>query len=254
MAKTSIILVSSPQGGSGKSTIAVNLAVHYAKQDKRVLLIDLAGYGSIPPMLKTPIRGKGLSSLITAMEQSEFHSDTLNEYVRDAVIPYEQDKNLQLLISASPVKMEQLSLQNTMTLLHTVNEEGYDLIVIDTASEVSERNIACIEQADFIIVPVLQDVSSGWKVLLFKELLDNLNISREQVGLVINRCTKYSGFNNDEYRSEIGYTIVSEINDLTKWMQRYINAGIPAENSGKRKLSAPFQKLANEVMKRVDAS
>ncbi|WP_084024373.1 tyrosine-protein kinase family protein [Vulcanibacillus modesticaldus] len=65
------ILVTSPQGGSGKSTIAVNMAIHYAKKNLKVLLIDLAIYGSIPSMLKIPIRGKGMSSLITALEQNE---------------------------------------------------------------------------------------------------------------------------------------------------------------------------------------
>lgn len=252
MVKQSIILVTSPQGGSGKSTIAINLAVHFAKQDKRVLLIDLAGYGSIPPMLKIPIRGKGMSSLITAMEQSDHHQEALRNYFKDAIITYPQDKHLHLLISASPVKMEKLTLNNTMTLLQTAMSEAYDLIVIDTSSELCERNIACIEQADYISIPVLQDVSSGWKVLLFKEILDNLNIARENVGLVVNRCNKYSAFSNQEYEAEIGYSIVSEIEDLSRWIQRYMNAGIPAENSGKRRLSSPFQKLANHILKQVE--
>mgnify|MGYP000672157119 CR=1 FL=1 len=253
MMKQTMYLVTSPQGGTGKSTIAVNLAIHYAKQDYKVLLIDLAIYGSLPSMLKIPIRGKGMSSLITALEQNNDleHFDQFPQYFRESLIPYQDQKNLHLLLSASPLKMENLSARQTAFLLQTARKENYNIIIIDTSSELCQRNIASIENADFILIPTLQDVTSGWKVILFKEILDNLNISRENVGLLVNRCTKYSAFNNQEFQNETGYPIVGEINDLSKIIQKFVNMGIPIENCGKKKAAVPFQKLAEQMLKRV---
>lgn len=255
MNKQAVILIASPQGGSGKSTLAVNIAIHYAKQNLKILLIDLAGYGSLPSMLKIPIRGKGVSSLITAMEQkeNEFQTNQFNAYFRDAIISHQDYNHLHLLLSSSPLKMEKLSLANTEQLLDTARKENYQLIIVDTSPEICERNVACIERADLILIPTIQDVTAGWKLILFKEILNNLNIPRERVALIINRCNKYSGFHNQEFQQEIGYQIISEIADLSKTMQRFSNMGIPAVNSGKRKISKPFQKLADQVMKKVDS-
>jgi cellulose biosynthesis protein BcsQ len=256
MSKQAVILLTSPQGGSGKSTLAVNMAIHYAKLNIKVLLMDLAGYGSLPSMLKIPIRGKGMSSLITAMEQSEnkFETDQFNTYFRDAIIPHQDFDSLHLMLSSSPLKMEKLSLQNTTLLLETAKNENYQIIIIDSSPELSERNIACIERADLILIPTLQDVTSGWKLILFKEILNNLNIPRERVSLIINRCNKYSGFHNQEFQQEVGYPIIYELDDLSKVIQRFANLGVPAVNSGKRKAAVPFQKLSAQVLKKVGVS
>jgi len=247
------ILVTSPQGGSGKSTIAVNMAIHYAKQNIKVLLIDLAVYGGIPAMLKIPIRGKGMSSLITALEQNEgqFQIEQLSEYFKDSIVTFEKEPNLHILLSASPLKMEKMTAGHTSSIIQIAKKEKYNMIIIDTSSEPCERNISAIEGVDLILIPTLQDVTSGWKVILFKELLDNLSIPREKVALIINRCNKHSGFNNQEFQTEIGYPIIYEIDDISKDMQKYANMGIPAENSGKKSASAPFQKLAAKVLKKV---
>ncbi|WP_084024375.1 hypothetical protein [Vulcanibacillus modesticaldus] len=149
------------------------------------------------------------------------------------------------------MKMEKLTANHTNQILLTAKKENYNIIIIDTSSELCERNVAAIEHADLLLIPTLQDVTSGWKVILFKEILDNLNVSREKVALVINRCTRYSGFNNQEFQTETGYPIISEINDMSKWIQKYVNKGIPIENTGKRKISGPFQKLASNVLKKV---
>jgi len=253
--KSTVILVSSPQGGSGKSTIAVNLAFHYAKQNLRVLLMDLAVYGSLPSMLKIPIRGNGMSSLITALEQKEeeFELTEFTGLFHDAILHHESMNNLHMLLSASPLKMEKLTANQTDYLLRSAKSENYDLIIVDTSSELSERNITAVDHADLILIPTLQDVTSGWKVLLYKEILDNLNVTKDRIGLVINRCSKYSAFNNSEFQLELGCDVLGEIEELSKWVHRYVNVGIPMVNARKKRAASPFQYLANTVMKRLEA-
>jgi len=253
MTKQTVVLIASPQGGSGKSTIAVNMAIHCAKKDMKVLLIDLAGYGSLPPMLKVPIKGKGMSTLITAMEQSEyeFQLDRFIDYFREAVVPYSETSQLHLLLGSTPLKMEKLTLSNTNQLIEAAKRENYQLIIVDTSSELCERNIACLEQADLILIPTLQDIAAGWKLLQFRDILENLNIPRDRAGIVVNRCSKYAGFNNLEFQVEIGYELLGEIDDMPNKIQRFANIGVPAVNAGKSKASAPFRTLSSAVLKKV---
>ncbi|WP_127580758.1 AAA family ATPase [Paenibacillus koleovorans] len=253
MKKQSTILVTSPQGGSGKSTIALNTALHFANMNMKVLLIDMACYGSLPSMLKIPIRGKGMSSLITALEQNEgkIHPEQFSSYFRDSLMVYEGEKNLHLLLSASPLKMEKLTIGYVQAIIQAARMEHYSAIIIDTSSELCERNIGCLEQADCILIPTLQDVTSGWKTILFKEILESLNIDRDKISVIVNRCTKYSGFNNLEYRDELGYSLLAEIQDVSKKAQKHINNGVPIVNSGNKRAAMPFRNLSNQLLKKL---
>lgn len=248
-----IIVVASPQGGSGKSTIAVNLAIHYARQSYRVLLMDMECYGSAPAMMNIPIRGKGLSSLITALEQSEdIHKiKQFNQLFSGAVYIHPELANLHILLGAPALKMESLSSVYTSFLMEFSKEENYDMIIIDTSSELCERNIACIEGADLILIPALQDVSCGWKLVQFKEILDELNIPKEKISLLINRCSKHSTFNNKEFEKELGYSILGEISDLTNAAYLTAHRGIPLIDSKRKSASKVFRILAAQILEKV---
>lgn len=253
MSALKIITVASPQGGAGKSMLALNLAIQFAKQDLRVLLMDMACFGGLPAMLKLPVRGKGLSSLITALEQSEglYQTDHFSSLFFDAIHQDTELSQLHIMLSASPLDMEKLSEHHCRRLIQLARRENYDVVLLDTSSELCERNIACLEEADYILIPALQDVASGWKIMQFKSILDNLNVPKEKISLVINRCSKYSVFNNQEYQAEIGYSIIAELNDFSKAVHRSANKGVPLIRYGKRETMLPFQKLAAQVLKRV---
>jgi len=250
MKKQLVITVHSPQGGSGKSTIALNLALEFARKNMRVLLMDMAAYGGLPAMLKQPVRGVGMSSLITILEQSSDLPpfEHFSGYFREAVTSPREQRDFHTLFSASPLKMESLSSEYAAYMIRAAQKENYQVIVIDTSSELCKRNVACIEAADLLLVPTLQDVASGWKIILFKEIAASLNVAKEKIALVVNRCTKYSGFNNRELEAEIGYRLLGEIPDVTKIVQRGINAGVPMDLSEKRKAVVPFQQLAQKIL------
>lgn len=248
-----IITIHSPQGGSGKSTLALNLAIQFAKQGKKTILMDMAGYGSLPSMCKVPIRGCGMSSLITILEQNdELPSyEHFVDYYREAIVAYKDCSQLDLLLSASPLKMENLSSAFTEYLIEITIKRCYEVIVVDTSSELCERNIACIERANVILIPTLQDVSSGWKIILFNEILTSLRITKEHVFLIANRVSKYSGFNNIELQDEIGLKLLCEIPEMMKKVQRHINSGTPMNLIGNRKLTSIFEKLAKKIVIQV---
>lgn len=225
---SNIILFYSPQGGTGKSTLAVNTAIFSAIADKRTLLIDMSMFGGIMAMLKIPQKGGyGLSAIITLLEL-DFESAKTNkliEVVKRSIVSGSTIDHLDVLISANPVKMDILNAKHMKIILDIARNLNYDNIIIDSSSDLCDRNIVLLDEADYIIIPVTQDVSCGWKMVLFKEVMESYSLDTNKISMVINKCSKYSGFNNNELENELGYKIIAEIPLFTKHYQDYVNEG-----------------------------
>lgn len=246
-----IILFYSPQGGSGKSTLAVATAIFGVKEGFKTLLVDMASYGGVCSMLKIPQKGdKGLSAFITLLDihNQEAKLLEITEMVKNSIAHDVLEINLDVLTSANPVKMEAMNGNYTKTILNILKSFQYDLIVIDTSSELNEKNLICIELSDNVVIPVIQDLSCGWKVLQFKEVMEKYSISDEKFKLIINKCSRYSGFHNMEFEHEIGYRLEGEIPLYAKQFQEYVNAGVQIHLIKNKKVNKAFKNIANKLL------
>ena len=202
------ILSYSPQGGTGKSTFAVNMALIYASHGLKTLLLDMSLYGSVISALKIRQKsGLGLAGIINLIELKRNSNISIENYVEMAgssILRNCSNTGLDVIISANPIKMEGLNENSTNMLMKIVQGFGYDVVVIDTSPELSIKNLVLIDKSDYVLLSAIQDVSCGWKVLLFKEVAERFNIDKNKIGIIINRCNKFSGFNNKEFESEIG--------------------------------------------------
>lgn len=223
-----IIMMYSPQGGTGKSTVAVNTALLLANKGMKILLVDMAIYGSIMPMLKVHQKGEtGLSAVLTFLDiySETDDSNKFNSILEKSIIRKEEEK-IDVLIAANPIKMESINGNYAKIIFDALKTLNYDYIIVDSSSELSEKNVVFIENADCTIIPVIQDITCGWKLLTFKEVMDRCLIDQNKFRIIVNKCNKYSGFNNSEFEKEIGYNIIAEIPMLVKKFQNYINKGI----------------------------
>lgn len=244
----------SPQGGGGKSTIAINTAIISAMAGKKTLLVDMSIFGSVISSLKIQQRGGlGLTSIITLLDLKEdsnylpdFEEVAKNSIIKDVCV-----ENLDVLISANPIKMEAINKEYMQKILEIVGNLDYDNIFIDTSSELNEKNFVLLKMADSVVMPVVQDVSCGWKLLLFKEISEKYIIDSSKISLIVNKCTKYSGFNNLEFEKEIGYKIIGEIPLFIKKYQNYINEGVTINLIKNKKAYKNYYKIAKEIITNI---
>ncbi|WP_439443086.1 CpsD/CapB family tyrosine-protein kinase [Listeria aquatica] len=168
------ILVTSPEAGSGKSTIAANLAIVYAQQGKKILLID--GDLRKPTVHKTFFKNMycGLSNVLT--DQIE-----LNQACQKTEID-----NLSVLTSgAIPPNPNEMLSSNKMTAMLEELKREYDLIIVDTppVTIVSDA-LVIAQEIDGVILTVRYGVTLKERI---KQAVEQINMTRTPIiGTVLN--------------------------------------------------------------------
>lgn len=252
--KSKLIVFYSPQGGAGKSTLAVNTAIFSAIHGSKTLLVDMSIYGNVISSLKIQQRGGfGLTSVITLLDldKGSTSSYDFNEAVKNSIRENVPVENLDVIISANPIKMEAMNVNYTKRVMESIRNLGYNNIIIDTSSELNEKNFTLLQMADYVVIPVIQDISCGWKMVLFKEISERYITDSSKTGLVINKCNKYSGFNNIEFENEIGYKIIGEVPLFLKHYQNYINEGLTINSMKNKKAYKSFSNIAQHILENV---
>ena len=192
-----VIIVTSSLQSEGKSTTSTNLAITFAQNDKRVLLVDCD--------MRRPKLGRlmGLSCKLGL-------SDILLEPDRcaEAIISTEQ-KNLKVLLAGAipPNPSELLSSRRMKSFLEAMKQQ-FDLIVLDTppVNVVTDAMVLCPE-ADGVVFVVRAGQSERGAVMRAVDLLKRADA--KLLGFVLNGVDGQAG-SYGKYRSGYGYTNYSE--------------------------------------------
>jgi capsular exopolysaccharide synthesis family protein len=168
------ILVTSPQAGEGRSTTIANLAVTYAQENKRVLLIDadLRKPTLHHFFLKSNLRG--LTSILVNQVQAA-------EAIQETDIP-----NLYFLPSGSiPPNPSDLLASKRMRALMEQLETEYDLILLDSppALDLADAQILST-MCDGVLLVINQGKVK--RQVAHKALLNLEHVKARILGVVIN--------------------------------------------------------------------
>lgn len=241
--------VYSPVGGSGKSTIASNLAAVWAKRGKKVLLVDYAQVGVLSAMFHQSRHGKGLSRLIDELEATDrkpSHDEIISVYQNSIHTVIHEEYSFDVLFSASIYKMERLDELFVRRFHDAVLSHGYDVILYDTSAELCERNVSLMDTVDQILLVSTPHLTSAWSLLETKEILKTIG-SFSKCQLIVNRFQKQSGFSPEELEIELQCPLLHVVREQ-KTLQFWGNERIPVSVEGHKKLEQPFIELADKLL------
>lgn len=169
------ILVTSATQGEGKSTTSSNLAVAYAQQGKKVLIIDTDMRRPTVHYTFRVANGLGLSSLLTRQAEKE-----------KAILPTKID-NLSIL-TAGPIPPNPAELLSSRAMEHLVAQlrEEFDIIIFDAPPllQVADSRITS-KLTDGVVLVVGCTTSDRQRVLKAKEQLELAEA--KILGVVLNR-------------------------------------------------------------------
>jgi len=181
-----VVVVHSPKGGAGTSTVAAHLAAQWARQGLRVLLADFSAYGAAAILCKTRQQGTGLEAIAALLDMAPHglvEGFDPSPYLTALPVP---SGCLALLAGARPRLMDRFDAQHVSLLVRSCAQLPYDLVVADTASQPTPRTLAALEAAHRLVLVATPDYTACWNLIQLQELLEALRIQVEPL-LVLNR-------------------------------------------------------------------
>jgi pilus assembly protein CpaE len=236
-----IVTVFSPKGGTGKTSIATNLAASLAKhQGKRTLLLDLdLQFGDAAIMLGLEPE-KTIYDLVVA--PGELDSEKLAGYIT------RHPCGLDILPAPLRPEDAELVTEAKLARLLEVARESYDLIVVDTSPFFHGPMLATLDRTDELMMLCGLDVPTLKNVRLSLQTLELLSFPTSRIRFVLNRANSKVGMSQKEVEGALDVQMAFEI-PSDRAVPISVNRGNPAVLAdGNSEFSGALKKMAKALV------
>lgn len=184
-----VIVVYSPKGGIGTSTIAANLAVALQQEQGDVVLMDAdLQFGDILVHLNT----KATRTISDLIQNDELDAELVPE------ITLAHNSGLKLLLAPpTPELADSITPAMVVEVIRSLKKH-FKIVVVDTSSQLNDKTLMVLDNADYILLVNTPELPAIKSTKLFLELADQLEIAPNRLGVVINRSTLPGGISPDK--------------------------------------------------------
>jgi pilus assembly protein CpaE len=211
-----VFTVVNAKGGSGATTIAVNLALALQSAHGNVALVDLAplGHAALHLNLKAPFTVADAIRNLHRMDSSLLESFM----TRDSA-------GLQLLAGANtPASSEPSTAEFARLFDMLVTHFRY--VVVDASSRLDSATRLVGNLSETVLLVAHADVASLWSAARIVQFLGETN-GREHVKLVLNRFRKIPGFHETDAETASGASLLWRIPNQYFAVSSAIDRGVP---------------------------
>jgi len=242
-----VISVFSPKGGSGCTTLAINVAVLLAQKEYRTLLIDGSlQFGDVSVMINM----KPVTSIVDLSNRgNEIDADLVSSVVQI------HKSGLHVLMAPPRPEMADVVTDVTIKAMLANLRPLYDFIVIDTTSSLNDIALTLLDESDRILLVTQQTLPSLKNVSRFFDLAQSLEYQTKKVWLVVNRATKKQGISIKDISDTLKRPIFMAIPEDILTVDTAIDQGVPVVlGAGKKQpIAGAFNKLAIKISTELSA-
>ena len=237
-----VIVVASPKGGVGKTTIAVNLAALLAEYSPgEVVLLDLdLQFGDVATVLD--------------LEPEYTVADALGSSLADSML-------LRTLLVAHPAGFHVLCGANHPAATGAVSGDQvrklvnqfsstFRYVVVDTSAGLQEETLASIEEATDVAFIATLDVATLRDLRKEVDVLEQLGLLPEHRHVVLNRFDRMSGLTERDAANIIGLPVDASVPASTKITLAGNHAQLAVENTRRNVARGPLLELTYHVSDR----
>lgn len=245
VAQGKIIVVYSPKGGTGCTTVAVNLAMTLHNEETPVILVDgNMQFGDIAVFLNE----QGKNSVADLAPRAE---ELDPDIVEEVIVSHSASGVKILPAPARPEYAEHVSGEQFSKVLQYLRRL-FSYVVVDTSSTLTDSTLAAIDCSDIVILMTSQDIPAIKNARLFLDLADVLKINRKRIIFVMNRFDKRIGITPEKVGESFKHEISAVIPVEDRVVIPSINRGRPFMLDDKSKpISKAMLSLAETVRQRL---
>jgi pilus assembly protein CpaE len=233
-----VFTIVNAKGGSGATTVAVNLALALEAINPSTALVDLSplGHCALHLGMKPPFT---ISDAISNLHRLD--SALLESFMA------RHDRGLQILAGAPTLIPIEPSASDYARLFDMI-VEMFHYIVVDASSRLDSATRLASNLSEKILLVAHADVASLWSAGRVSQYLGESG-SRDRFALVLNRYRKVAGFNEAETEAAIGAPVLWRIPNQYFAVAAAIDRGVPLMLAGNSELARSITGLAHLLTK-----
>src|SRR5580704_3437465 len=229
-----VFSVVNAKGGSGATTVAVNLALALQATHGNTALVDLAPLGhsqlhmNLKPLFNVTDAIRNLHRLDSSLLESFMtrHND-----------------GLQLLAGPNvPVAVEPSTAEFARLFDMLMGQFRYVVVDASTRIDPTTRLVCSLSQT--VLMVVNADVASLWSAARVQQYLGESGGGREKVNLVLNRFRKIPGFSESDAEAAAGVKLLWKIPNQYFAVSTAIDRGVPVMAQNHTEIARSFTGLA----------
>jgi len=215
-----IVVVYSPKGGTGCTTLAVNLALALNSNDTKVALVDgNLQFGDVAMF----VNEQGKNTVLDLAPRA----DELDAEIVEEVMVKHAATGLHILAAPSrPEYAEKVSSGQFSKMLEYLTQI-YSYVIVDTAPILTDPILATIDISDIIVLVTTQDIPALKNSRLFLDLLQNLGVQRDRVMFIVNRFDKKVNITPERIADNLKQEVVLVIPSDEATAVKAVNRGVP---------------------------
>jgi pilus assembly protein CpaE len=215
-----VIVVYSPKGGTGRTTLAINLAIALKTDETRVALVDgNLQFGDVAVFLNE--QGKN-----TVLDLSS-RVDELDPDIIEEVMVTHRASGVDILAAPPRPEMADKVSGEQFSKLINYLRKIYSFIIVDTASYLTEAVQSALDVANVIILITTQDIPAIKNCNLFLSLAEASGIKRNRVMFIMNRYDRRIAITPESVGERLHQEIVAAIPFDEKIVTQSVNRGVP---------------------------
>jgi pilus assembly protein CpaE len=236
-----VFTVVNAKGGSGATTIAVNLALALQSAHGNVALADLAplGHATLHLNLKAPFT---VSDAIRNLHRMD--SSLLESFMT------RHSGGLQLLAGANTPAVSEPATAEYARLFELMAGH-FRYVVVDASSRLDAATRLVGNLSETILLVAHADVASLWSASRVVQFLGE-NSGRERVKLVLNRFRKIPGFHESDAETASGASLLWRIPNQYFAVSAAIDRGVPLMQQNHTEIARAFTGLASTLTRNDD--
>ena len=218
--KGKIVVVYSPKGGAGCTTLAVNLALTLHNEDTPVALVDgNLQFGDVAVF----VNEQGKNTIIDLAPRAE----ELDPEIVEEVMIKHAASGLHILAAPSRPEYAEKVSSGQFTKVLEYLRQLYAYVVVDTSSYLTDITLSAVDISDLIVLVTTQDIPAIKNCRLFLDLLQTMGIDRERILFVMNRFDKRINITPERVAENLKQEVASVIPLDEQVVTKAVNRGVP---------------------------